>query len=361
MSGLYLPSPLLACPGAAPALWVAQTRSFPCNTSWGASAQFLPFWGEAGLMVSGGIAPGLLGTAQPCRSCCCLRNAPLMPCGISGQGARAGQGKSAGAGVPLAFVARLRVLLGWFMAKHPPDLAVVSSSGVGGEGDAQVQGSGVPVCMKSDIGPILPSPCWCCPSVPFQRAALHPLQAHRACREELSLPSGWPRGGMLLSSAAQDQRCGPCPCSGRCPHHPAVPLTYPKVGGMRPWRPWPCSRAAGRSGSIVCHPVSAQVRPPPGDPVPARFYGHDWHLRLFAEGRGHTRSCQLPAASDPLWDTVNLPVGGSRGCSGHGAVVHIVSDGGVQPGTWPGPVPTGAKMGLAARDHEQQLGKRCCA
>lgn len=63
-------------------------------------------------MVSGGIAPGLLRTAQPCRSCCCLRNAPLMPRGISGQGARAGLGKSAGAGIPLAFMGRLRVLWG---------------------------------------------------------------------------------------------------------------------------------------------------------------------------------------------------------------------------------------------------------
>lgn len=167
-------------------------------------------------MVSGGIAPGLLGTAQPCRSCCCLRNAPLMPCGISGQGA-----KSAGAGVPLAFMARLRVLLGWFMAEHPPDLAV------------------------------------------------------KCCKLLVS-----------MNFAAQAQRCGPCPCSGCCPHHPAVPLTYPKVGAMCPWRPWPCSWAAGRSGSIVCHPVSAQVRPPPGDPVPAPILRPRLALEAVCRGQG---------------------------------------------------------------------------
>lgn len=122
----------------------------------------------------------------------------------------------------------------------------------------------------------------------------------------------------------------------------------------------PALRLLAGAGASSVTPCQHKCGRPPVIPCRPRFYGHDWHLRLFAEGRGHTRSCQLPASSDPLWDTVNLPVGGSRGCSGHGAVVHIVSDGGVQPGTWPGPVPTGAKMGLAARDHEQHLGKRCC-
>lgn len=58
MSGLCLPSPLLVCPGAALVLWVAKTRSFPCNTSRWGSAKFLPFGGGSRLMASSGIAPG---------------------------------------------------------------------------------------------------------------------------------------------------------------------------------------------------------------------------------------------------------------------------------------------------------------
>lgn len=48
MSGLCLPSPLLVCPGAALALWVAKTRSFPCNTSRWGLAKFLPLGRGAG-------------------------------------------------------------------------------------------------------------------------------------------------------------------------------------------------------------------------------------------------------------------------------------------------------------------------
>lgn len=78
MSGLCLPSPLLVCPGAALVLWVTKTRSFPCNTSLWGSAKFLPFGGGGQVNGERWDRPRLLRTAQAWRSCCYLRNAPLM-------------------------------------------------------------------------------------------------------------------------------------------------------------------------------------------------------------------------------------------------------------------------------------------
>lgn len=48
-----------------------------------------------------------------------------------------------------------------------------------------------------------------------------------------------------------------------------------------------CLGMAGRR--IICHLLSGKVWPPLGDPALVWFYSYDWHLSLFAEGRGHVR------------------------------------------------------------------------
>lgn len=96
----------------------------------------------------------------------------------------------------------------------------------------------------------------------------------------VAMIQGSSRGGVSLGS-----------CDTACPWllSPTCLFLFPsqKWGGMGAVEALAVGlRMADRSA--VCHPLSGKVWPPLGDPTLAWFYSHEWHLSLFAEGRGHT-------------------------------------------------------------------------
>jgi len=137
-------------------------------------------------------------------------------------------------------------------------------------------------------------------------------------------------------------------------HQPARVSPVPQGGvGRGLWRLWLWARGrlAGASSVICCQ---AKCGRPWVIPHRLDFYSHDWHLSLFAEGRGHAR-LSARGCLRPRTGHRKSPVSGSLGCSGHGAAEH-----GVQENAWPDPAPARGKAGVAADEPEPHLGKGQC-